>query len=224
MTIGTAPTSATRDCPVAAICRVPGSSKQVVFNRHANPVSHRDREAAHRISAGYHIHHDDPPSATGSSPRSSVDRASPRVRTESRRRDPSSGSGRSSPRSRAHRRPGPPVHDSLVARQCTAEGKLYLCAIKDVRSGRTVGYSIDSRMQASLAVAALRNAIARGDPLGTVVQTSSASSRPRRPDSAGRRRPGRAARRMDRRPPLPRPRRPRPLPHPTRPQRPPVRR
>src|ERR687897_893258 len=41
-------------------------------------------------------------------------------------------------------------------------------------------------------------------------------SRPRRPDPAGRRRAGRAARRMDRRPPLPRPRRPRPLPHPTR--------
>jgi transposase InsO family protein len=39
------------------------------------------------------------------------------------------------------------------------EGKLYLCAIKDVHSGRIVGYSIDSRMTASLAVSALRNAI-----------------------------------------------------------------
>ena len=37
--------------------------------------------------------------------------------------------------------------------------------------------------------------------------------RPRRPHPPRRRRPGRAARRMDRRPPLPRPRRPRPLPH-----------
>ena len=36
--------------------------------------------------------------------------------------------------------------------------------------------------------------------------------RPRRPDPPRRRRPGRAARRMDRRPPLPRPRRPRPSP------------
>ena len=40
----------------------------------------------------------------------------------------------------------------------TDEGKLYLCAIKDVYSNRIVGYSIDARMKASLAVSALRNA------------------------------------------------------------------
>ena len=43
----------------------------------------------------------------------------------------------------------------------TAEGKLYLCAIKDVHSGRIVGYSIDSRMKSRLAVAALGSAVAR---------------------------------------------------------------
>ena len=48
--------------------------------------------------------------------------------------------------------------------------------------------------------------------------------RPRRPDPPRRRRPGRAARRMDRRPPLPRPRRPRPLPHHPRPRPAPARR
>jgi putative transposase len=37
----------------------------------------------------------------------------------------------------------------------TGEGKLYLCAIKDLHSHRIVGYSIDGRMKASLAVAAL---------------------------------------------------------------------
>ncbi len=42
----------------------------------------------------------------------------------------------------------------------TAEGKLYLCAIKDVYSNRIVGYSIDSRMKSRLAVAALNNAVA----------------------------------------------------------------
>ena len=57
----------------------------------------------------------------------------------------------------------------------TAEGKLYLCAIKDVYSGRIVGYSIDSRMKASLAVAALRNAIVRRDPVGTVVHSDRGS-------------------------------------------------
>ncbi len=43
----------------------------------------------------------------------------------------------------------------------TDEGKLYLCMIKDVYSNRIVGYSIDSRVKASLAVTALRNAVAR---------------------------------------------------------------
>src|SRR5439155_121398 len=59
-------------------------------------------------------------------------------------------------------RAGPPVHDDLVDREFsaeaanvtwltditehqTSEGKLYLCAIKDVWSTRSVGYSIDHR-------------------------------------------------------------------------------
>ena len=42
----------------------------------------------------------------------------------------------------------------------TAEGKLYLCAIKDACSNRIVGYSIDARMTSELAVDALRNAVA----------------------------------------------------------------
>src|SRR5690625_5101334 len=67
-----------------------------------------------------------------------------------------------------HCKPGPPVHDDLVERDFTAdapnrlwltditehrtgEGKLYLCAIKDVYSGRIVGYSMDSRMKSRLA-------------------------------------------------------------------------
>ncbi len=85
-----------------------------------------------------------------------------------------------------NRKAGPPVHDDLVGRQFTAtapnilwltditehptaEGKLYLCASKDAYSGRIVGYSIDLRMKASLAVTALRNAIIRRSPTGTVV-------------------------------------------------------
>lgn len=75
---------------------------------------------------------------------------------------------------RQETRPDPPVHDDLVDRQFTAhganqvwltditehrtaEGKLYPCAIKDVYSNRIVGYSLDARMKASLAVSALRN-------------------------------------------------------------------
>ena len=51
----------------------------------------------------------------------------------------------------------------------------YLCAIKDAFSGRIVGYSIDHRMKASLAVAALRNAIALRRPTGTVVHSDRGS-------------------------------------------------
>lgn len=96
-------------------------------------------------------------------------------------------------RKRRHgKRPGEPVHDDLVKRAFTAdapnvlwyvditehptaEGKLYLCAIKDAFSGRIVGYSIDSRMKASLAVAALRNAIALRGPIGTLVHSDRGS-------------------------------------------------
>ena len=74
-------------------------------------------------------------------------------------------------------KPGPPAHDDLVERDFTAvgpnqlwltditehptgEGKLYMCAVKDVWSGRIVGYSIDTRLKSRLAVQALDNAVA----------------------------------------------------------------
>lgn len=34
-----------------------------------------------------------------------------------------------------------------ISKHSTGEGKVYLCAIKDVYSNRIVGYSIDSRMK-----------------------------------------------------------------------------
>jgi putative transposase len=94
------------------------------------------------------------------------------------------------------RKPGPAVHDDLctvtgeegrvrheftadapyqlwltdITEHNTGEGKLYVCAIKDVCSNRIVGYSIDSRMKSKLAVGALENAVARrGDVAGCVV-------------------------------------------------------
>src|SRR5699024_2692551 len=90
-------------------------------------------------------------------------------------------------------RPGPAVHDDLVLRDFTAErpnqlwltditehhtaeGKLYLCAVKDVFAGRIVGYSIDSRMTSRLAVNALNNAVAlRGNVAGCVVHSDRGS-------------------------------------------------
>lgn len=75
-------------------------------------------------------------------------------------------------------RPGRPVHDDLVKRDFSAEtpnelwlsditehptreGKIYMCAVKDVFSNRIVGYSIKSHMQASLVTTAIDSAVAR---------------------------------------------------------------
>lgn len=94
------------------------------------------------------------------------------------------------------KRVGPPVHDDLVRRDFTAtcanrlwladitehatrEGKLYLCAVKDVYSNRTVGYSIYARMKSRPAVAALDNAVARrGDVDGWSGPTTGAADKP----------------------------------------------
>ena len=99
------------------------------------------------------------------------------------------------PRRGKGRQPGPPVHDDLLAtvdshgvtrhaftaeapntvwltdisEHKTAEGKLYLCAVKDVHSNRIVGYSIDSRMKSRLAVTALANAVAMRRAAGETV-------------------------------------------------------
>jgi putative transposase len=88
---------------------------------------------------------------------------------------------------------GPPVHDDLVERDFTAdapnqlwlsditehltrEGKLYVCAIKDVFSDRIVGYCMDSRMKSRLATTALHNAVARrGEVAGCIVHTDRGS-------------------------------------------------
>ena len=63
-----------------------------------------------------------------------------------------------------------------IAEHHTREGKLYLCAVKDVFSNRIVGYSIDRRMKAQLAVDALTMAIAhRANPVGVIVHSDRGS-------------------------------------------------
>ena len=53
--------------------------------------------------------------------------------------------------------------------------KLYLCAVKDACSNGSSIHSIDERMKASLAVAALRNAIGLRAPTATVVHSDRGS-------------------------------------------------
>lgn len=58
----------------------------------------------------------------------------------------------------------------------TREGKLYLCALKDMFSNRIVGYSIDARMASDLVVNALRMAVQQRRPHGPVTVHSDRGS------------------------------------------------
>lgn len=58
----------------------------------------------------------------------------------------------------------------------TGEVKLYLCAVKDVFSGKIVGYSIDSRMKSRPVVTAINNAVTlRGDVAGCILHSDRGS-------------------------------------------------
>ena len=180
--------------PVAVTCRVLGFSKQAFYAWRADPVSRRDWDEAHLINAAADIHADDP--AFGY--RFIADELAARGIRAGENRVARLCSQQQlwsvfSKKRGLSRQAGPPVHDDLVGRQFTAtgcdrtwltditehptgEGKLYLCAIKDVYSNRIIGYSMDARMTAQLAVSALRNAIALRSPAGTVVVHSDRGS------------------------------------------------
>ncbi|MGN9807727.1 IS3 family transposase [Micromonospora sp. L32] len=179
--------------PVAVTCRVLGFSKQAYYAWKNSPVARRDLEDAYLINAALDIHADDPAFGyrfiADELPAHGIIAGANRVaRLCSQQRIWSVFAKRRG----LTRRAGPPVHDDLVQRRFTAdapnrvwltditehptgEGKLYLCAIKDVYSGRIVGYSIDSRMKASLAVAALSNAARLRSPAGTIVHSDRGS-------------------------------------------------
>lgn len=185
---------ATEGIPVVVTCRVLKFSPQAYYKWRASPVTQRDWDDAHLINAALDIHGDDPVFGY----RFIADELAAEhkiVASENRVQRLCSANGIYSVLARKRRygkRPGEPVHDDLVKRAFTAnapnqlwyidisehptaEGKLYLCAIKDAFSGRIVGYSIDSRMKASLAVAALCNAIALRRPVGTIVHSDRGS-------------------------------------------------
>lgn len=180
--------------PIAVTCRVLGFSKQAFFRWRANPVSQRDWDNAHLTNAAVDLHRDDP--AFGYRFISDEIEAEAGLAASERRVWRLCSEQRLwsvfSKKRGLNRKAGPPVHDDLVLRDFTAtrpdqlwltditehwtdEGKLYLCAIKDVHSNRIVGYSLDSRMTADLAVAALRNAVALREPLGTTLHSDRGS-------------------------------------------------
>lgn len=180
--------------PVVVTCRVLGFSPQAFYRWRADPISNRDWSDAHLVDAAREIHADDP--AFGYrfitdelAHEHGIEASENRVARLCSSHSIFSVLARKKGR---RARPGEPVHDDLVRRVFTAagpdglwltditehrtdEGKLYLCAVKDAFSNRIVGYSIDDRMKASLAVAALRNAIGLRCPVATVVHSDRGS-------------------------------------------------
>jgi putative transposase len=179
--------------PVAVTCRVLGFSKQAFYAWCMNPVSRRDWDDAHLINAAIDIHHDDPEFGYRFITDELVDHGIKASRNRVNRLCSSQRLWSVHARKRGlSRKPGPPVHDDLVLRDFTApapnllwltditehptaEGKLYLCAVKDACSRRIVGYSIDSRMTSDLAVNALRNALALRGGVATIVHSDRGS-------------------------------------------------
>ena len=180
--------------PVVVTCRVLGFSPQGFYRWRADPVSDRDWSDAHLVDAAREIHADDPVFgyrfiADELAAERGINASENRVARLCSQHGIASVLHRNR---RRGKRPGPAVHDDLVRREFTAahpnelwltditehptaEGKLYLCAIKDACSNRIVGYSIDDRMKATLAVAALRSATVSRTPVGTVVHSDRGS-------------------------------------------------
>ncbi|WP_328415272.1 IS3 family transposase [Micromonospora sp. NBC_00389] len=182
--------------PVAVTCRVLSIARQPYYRWLARRVTDAELAQAYRADALFDAHRDDP--EFGYRFLADEARAAGQPMVERTAWKICSGMGWWSAFSKKKRRGkggkvGPPVHDDLVRRDFTAdgpnrlwladitehrtgEGKLYLCAIKDVWSNRIVGYSIDSRMKSRLAVNALHNAVARrGDVAGCVLHTDRGS-------------------------------------------------
>jgi len=180
---------AARGFPVRLTCGVLGFSAQAFYKWQRSPCCERDWADAHLVNAIVDVHRDDP--EFGYRFIADEVKALGHVTSETRvhrlcRSHRIWSTTTKKGRRAAGKLPGPPVADDLVQRvfsapapdrvwltditeHPTAEGKLYVCSLKDVFSNRIVGYAIDERMTAELACTALRIAVARRQPKGTVI-------------------------------------------------------
>ena len=190
--------------PVTVTCRVLKLSRQPYYRWLADPITNTEAVEAYRANALFDAHRDDPEFGHRLLADEAREAGEPMADRTAWRITSDNGwwSTFGKKRGKNGKRPGPAVHDDLCAvtdengktrheftatgpnqlwltditEHKTAEGKLYLCAIKDVFGNKIVGYSIDSRMKSSLAVNALNNAVAmRGDVAGCVVHSDRGS-------------------------------------------------
>lgn len=181
--------------PVTVTCRVLKLARQPYYRWLAAPVTDRDLAQAYLANALFDAHRDDPEfgyrllaDEARDAGHGGCDRTMWRICSDNgwfsvfgKKKNGKPGKA------------GVPAHDDLVGRQFiadkpnelwltditehrTGEGKLYLCAIKDVYSNRIVGFSISDRMKSRLAVAALDSALARRGPVpGCIVHSDRGS-------------------------------------------------
>ena len=181
--------------PVAVTCRVLKLARQPYYRWLTVPATAAEIPEAHRANAPFDAHKDDPDFGYRYLLEEAREAGQPMAeRTAWRICSQNQWWSAFGKRKRGKNgKTGPPVHDDLVGRIFTAptpnrlwladitehrtdEGKLYLCAIKDVCSNRIVGYSMDSRMKSRLATQALANAVVRrGDVAGCVVHSDRGS-------------------------------------------------
>jgi transposase InsO family protein len=181
--------------PVTVTCRVLKLARQPYYRWLAKSFTAAEVTEAYRANALFDAHRDDPEFGYRLLADEARDVGEPMADRTAWRICAANGwwSTFGKPKRGKAKRPCPPVHDDLVGRDFTtdgpnqlwltditehrtAEGKLYLCAVKDIFSNRIVGYSIDSRMKSRLAVAALESAVARrGDVAGCVVHSDRGS-------------------------------------------------
>ena len=176
--------------PVRLTCGVLGFSAAAYYAWLADPISDRELEDAYLTNALIDAHGDDPEFGyrflADELERAGLAAGERRVWRLCSQQQLWSTTVRKGRRGKAGR-PGPAVHDDHLQRDFTAQapnrkwvtditehptitgGKVYCCAIKDLFSNRIVGYAIDERMTAQLAVNALRAAIARRQPDGVVI-------------------------------------------------------
>ena len=166
--------------PVTVTCRVLKLARQPYYRWLTGPVGRRELARAYLADAVFDAHLDDPEfghrllaDEARNAGQTGCDRTVWRIC-----RDQRWWSAFGKKRGLNGKKPGPPAHEDRVRRDFhadaanqlwltditehpTAEGKIYLCAVKDVSSNRIVGYSISDRMEARVAVDALKSAVAR---------------------------------------------------------------
>lgn len=181
--------------PVTVSCRVLGLCRRQYYRWRSQPVTDAELDEAYLANAVFDAHRDDPEfgyrflaDEVRAAGHDTGDRTVWRIASEN-----GWWCSFGKKKNRKASAPATAAHDDLVRRQFeadapnqvwladltehrTAEGKVYVCAIKDLFSNRIVGWSIDQRMKARLVVAAIEMAVARrGDVAGCVFHTDRGS-------------------------------------------------